>query len=54
MSDTGWSETSAQDHTHECECGTWVCNDELCTPAGYLPARPLDFGPRRCPWCERE
>ena len=27
---TAWSETTIPDHTHECEGGSWLCDDELC------------------------
>lgn len=28
--DTGTSETTALPHIHECDCGAWICQDELC------------------------
>ena len=49
----GFSETSVQDHYHDCDCGAWVCNDEACeelldiSPSGRA-------GYRTCPCCEED
>ena len=52
--DTGFSETTLDDHAHECECGTWLCNDETCEPEVVLTSRiyPPNYGWRLCPYCE--
>ena len=44
----GTSETTVAPHTHSCQCGTWVCYDEMCEPVG---ASPDDYGQRDCPFC---
>lgn len=49
--DTGYSETTAPEHAHDCRCGTWLCTDETCEPDGL---HPFNYGWRLCPYCEHE
>lgn len=49
---TTWSETTMDDHIHECECGTWLCSDELCEPSYRQRYGFKDHGLRLCPMCD--
>ena len=51
---TAWSETTIPDHTHECTCGTWICDDETCEPTSRQRYGYRDYGVRECPLCYEE
>jgi hypothetical protein len=51
MPDTGHSETTIQEHEHDCYCGGWKCRDETCEP---IRPGSLNYGWRDCPFCAED